>query len=173
MSSSSIVFGGGCFWGVQAAFDLLSGVIQTEVGYCGGETHNPTYEEVCRKNTGHIEVVKVTYDENTIRLGDLLELFFRIHNPTQTNGQGNDIGPQYMSAVFYNDESDFSEINKFIEKWQKEMTAPIITSVQKLDVFYTAEQYHQKYLDKNPMGYCHINMTKVKEFLEKANYRLK
>ena len=173
MSYKTIVFGGGCFWGVQAAFDLLAGVTETNVGYCGGETINPTYEEVCNKTTGHIEVVKISYDENVVSLFDLLKLFFKIHDPTQTNGQGNDIGPQYMSAIFYTDDSDLAQITKFTQQLSEKLTSSVITSVDKLDIFYTAEEYHQKYLHKNPAGYCHINMSAVKEFLKKANYRLK
>ena len=169
----NITLGGGCFWGVQAAFDLLAGVTKSDVGYCGGTTNDPTYEEVCRKNTGHIEVVKLEFNSDILSLDDILKLFFLIHDPTQTDGQANDIGPQYMSAIFYSEETDKEQISNFIADLSTRTENKIITQLEKLEVFYSAEEYHQKYLDKNPTGYCHINLLSVKKFLEKSNYRLK
>ena len=167
-----IVLGAGCFWGVQAAFNLLEGVQRTSVGYCGGHQPNPTYEEVCQKTTGHIEVVKITFSCEQLTIEDVLTVFFHIHDPTQKNGQANDIGPQYMSAIFC-DEVDKNDIQNFIRQISPKFDAKIVTLVQEYKTFYPAEDYHQEYLTKNPSGYCHINMARVKEFLEFQQYRLK
>ena len=172
MSHEKIILGAGCFWGVQAAFELLSAVKKTRVGYCGGVTENPNYEEVCSKTTGHFEVVEIEFDPNEITLQKILDLFFKIHNPTQTNGQANDIGPQYLSVIFSN-KNQRQEILDYINQISSAYKSPIATKVLDPEKFYTAEEYHQDYLKKNPMGYCHINLPRVKEFLEISGYRLK
>lgn len=172
MKLDKITLGAGCFWGVQAAFNLLYGVKETRVGYCGGHSLNPSYEEVCNKTTGHFEVVEILYDSEELTLHQLLNLFFRIHDPTQTNGQANDIGPQYLSVIFSNDEQREAIVNH-ISQIKPQYKKPIFTKILPPHQFYTAENYHQNYLLKNPTGYCHINLPKVKEFLEINGYRLK
>ena len=161
-----VFLAGGCFWGVQAAFDLLIGVGQTASGYCAGHLENPTYEEVCQKTSGHTEAVEVYYDENIIQLDNVLDLFFKIHDPYQVGGQGNDIGPQYRSGIYW-EKGDFllqKEIEQYFEK-NKELKSKMTTELKQIKSFWTAEEYHQKYLDKNPLGYCHINLFEVKNYL--------
>jgi len=157
-----IILAGGCFWGVEAYFSRVKGVLTTQVGYTDAEGKNPTYHDVCN-NSGHVEAVYVTYDESVTPLTKILEHFFRIINPTEVNRQGNDIGVQYRSAIFYFDIEDYDLINHFIEELQKNYTKKIYTYVKPAGIFYDAEDYHQDYLDKNPMGYCHINLHLLKK----------
>jgi len=158
-------FAAGCFWGVEAYFKLIEGVIDTEVGYAGGDKENPTYEEVCTGKTGHAEACEVEYDDSKITFEELLHHFFKIHDPTSLNKQGGDVGTQYRSVIFYHDESQKDVALKTIEelnaseKYKKKIVAEVI-SVEK---FYKAEDYHQDYLDKNPSGYCHVDLTSVKK----------
>lgn len=156
---AEIWLAGGCFWGVEAFLSKLPGVIYTEVGYANGKTENPTYEDVCRKGTGHAETVYVRYDNGIISLGKLLGYFFRIIDPTALNKQGNDIGTQYRSGIYYKNEEDKSVIEDFIHKIQPSFKKQVITEVQPLMNFYKAEEYHQDYLEKNPYGYCHIDLS--------------
>lgn len=153
-----ISFGAGCFWGVELAFMRHEGVVSTNVGYQGGHTENPSYEAVCSGTTGHIEVVKVQYDNTKTSLNNLLELFWKIHNPTLVNQQGPDIGTQYQSAIFYNNEEQLEIIKEDIERLKSsgEYDKPISTFVKTGHPYFAAEEYHQKYLEKNPNGYCHI-----------------
>ena len=151
-----IYLAGGCFWGVEKYLALVSGVIATKVGYANGHTENPTYEEVCQKDTGHVETVYVQYDNEKINLPFLLDIFFDAVDPTTKDKQGGDVGPQYRSGVYYTDEQDKEIIEKVIEKLQQNYNEPIVTEVLPLQKFYLAEEYHQNYLDKNPGGYCHI-----------------
>ncbi len=169
---ATITLGAGCFWGVQAVFDLLEGVFETSVGYAGGHLANPSYEAVCSKTTGHYEVVKIDFDEALISRKDILSIFLLIHDPTQTNGQANDIGPQYLSVIFATSEEK-NEVSEYLAQAQSNYNRPIATKVLAHSTFYSAEEYHQHYLHKNPTGYCHINMPKVKEFLESKSFRLK
>ncbi|MAW07835.1 MAG: peptide-methionine (S)-S-oxide reductase [Halobacteriovoraceae bacterium] len=169
---TTVYLGAGCFWGVQAVFDLAQGISETSVGYCAGSTKNPTYEEVCSKNTGHVEAVKITFNENFINIKKLLDLFFIIHNPFQVGGQGNDIGPQYRSGIYYDkflDPSTKEEISNYLDRL-KNSTPGITTELKLIDEFFDAESYHQKYLIKNPSGYCHINMTNVVKFMKENEY---
>ena len=170
---NTITLGAGCFWGVQAAFNLLRGVQSTEVGYCGGQTENPTYEQVCSKMSGHIEVVKITYNSEEISLSEILELFMEIHDPTQRDGQGNDIGPQYLSALFFNNTDEKNLIDQQLSLYQKNVESQIVTQVRQMTTFFPAEDYHQLYLDKNPGGYCHIDILRVKEFLDSRGLGIK
>lgn len=149
---------GGCFWGVEAFFKQVKGVLDTTVGYGQGTQPNPTYEQVCTGETGHTEICEVIYDENALSLPKILELFFRIIDPTELNRQGNDRGTQYRTGVYYKDEFDFSIIHKFLEGIRGEFVKPIVVEVEPLRTFYSAEEYHQDYLQKNPRGYCHIDM---------------
>jgi len=154
------IFAGGCFWGVQYVFDQVAGVVETTVGYIGGSTENPTYEQVCTNTTGHAEAVKVVYDPQKISYEKLLEVFFEIHDPTQLNRQGPDVGLQYRSAIFYLDDSQKLAAEKFIKKLteSKKFSKPIVTAVEKAGVFWPAEEYHQKYFEKHPDAGCHVNM---------------
>ena len=156
---SSITLAGGCFWGVEELFRNEPGVVKTEVGYTGGHTDNPTYEEVKTGQTGHAEAIEVTYDKNQTNLKNLLHFFFSIHDPTTLNRQGNDIGSQYRSAIYYNNDEEKQIAKEVIEEvkaqnfWQK----PIVTELIAFKKFYSAESYHQDYLQKHPNGYtCHF-----------------
>ena len=151
-----IILGGGCFWGVEKFFAMIPGVRKTEVGYANGKTENPTYEEVCYKDTYFVEVCYITYDEKLVSLDILLDKFWSIIDPTTVNRQAGDVGTQYRSGVYYIDESDLDIINKSKIKTQEQYKKSIVTEVKPLEKYYTAEEYHQDYLDKNPTGYCHI-----------------
>jgi peptide-methionine (S)-S-oxide reductase len=151
-----IVLAGGCFWGVEEFISRINGVGETEVGYANGRTENPTYEDVCYKNTGYAEAVFVKYDETKLSLEKLLEKFWGIINPTTLNRQGPDVGSQYRTGIYYLDENDVEVILKSKEEIQKKYEKKIVTEVKPLVNYYKAEEYHQKYLKKNPGGYCHI-----------------
>lgn len=153
------MFGAGCFWGVEEIVRKFPGVLKTEVGYAGGSTENPTYKEVCTGLTGHAEVIYIEFDPNVISYRELVELFFRFHNPTTLNRQENDVGSQYRSIIFYDSieqKETAIEVKKKINesgKWRD----PIVTIVEEWATFWTAEDYHQDYLQKNPTGYnCHF-----------------
>jgi len=168
---------GGCFWCLEAVFDELKGVESVESGYSGGNVQNPTYAQVCDGDTGHAEVVQVTFDPQVISYKDLLTIFFTIHDPTTLNRQGNDVGTQYRSAIFHHDE----EQKRVAEEVIREITAagiwdaPIVTEVTPFDRFYIAEDYHQEYFKKNPFqGYCRVVIApKVAKFRHKFADRLK
>jgi peptide-methionine (S)-S-oxide reductase len=146
-------FGAGCFWRVEAAFRKIPGVIETKVGYMGGSLENPTYKDVCTDKTGHAEVVQVIFDENKVTYENLLDSFWNIHNPTQLNRQGPDIGTQYRSVIFYHNE----EQRKIAEKSKQEIQSSgkfrksIVTEIKKAETFYPAEEYHQQYLEKQKL----------------------
>ncbi|MDD2494334.1 MAG: peptide-methionine (S)-S-oxide reductase MsrA [Tissierellia bacterium] len=154
-----IYLAGGCFWGLQAYFDLKKGIVETVVGYANGNTENPTYEQVCTNATGFAETVYIKYDENEISLVEILEKFWKVIDPTSLNKQGGDIGTQYRTGIYYTDEKDLSIIKESLLKESKKYNKPIVTEVEKLRNFYRAEEYHQKYLEKNPNGYCHIDLS--------------
>lgn len=162
---NTIYLAGGCFWGVQAYMEKLPGILETETGYANGKTENPTYEEVCRNDTGHAEAVRIVYDSDVLPLAILLKAFFKVVDPTQLNRQGGDVGTQYRNGVFYVDETDKPAIEDMIAYLQKINDRPVVTEVKKLENFYSAEEYHQHYLDKNPTGYCHINLFDAEEFI--------
>lgn len=153
-----IVLAGGCFWGVQEYFSRIKGILKTEVGYANGKTTNPTYEQVCNENTGFAEVCYVEYDEKSITLKEVLSKFWAVVNPTSLNKQGNDVGSQYRSGIYYFEEEDISDIQESIEELQKKYEKKIVTEVKPLKNYFKAEEYHQDYLKKNPNGYCHINL---------------
>lgn len=165
------VFGGGCFWSIEAIFSLLKGVTDAEVGYAGGFKENPTYEQVCQGNTGHAEVVKITFDPNIISYSKLLEVFFYIHNPTTLNRQGNDVGGQYRSIILYTSPEQEKTVKEFIDELKKTevYSDPIVTEVEPLDKYYKAEDYHQDYFKNNSIQpYCGaIISPKVEEFQDK------
>ena len=158
-----IVFGAGCFWGVERKFWNLSGVFVTSVGYSGGDTDNPTYEDVCYKDTGHVEVVKIYYDPKVISLNEILKIFWECHDPTQGMRQGNDIGTQYRSVIFCTNEDDIKRANVSKEKFQnvlsKNKYGDITTEISLIKNYFLAEEYHQQYLAKNPNGYCGLGGT--------------
>ena len=155
--SAVAVFGGGCFWCTEAVFDELRGVKSVMSGYAGGNTKNPTYEEVCGGRTGHAEVIKIEFDPTEIAFKDLLTVFFATHDPTTLNRQGNDVGTQYRSAIFYATEEQKREAEAFIKELNdsKAFGKPVVTTLEPLGEFYEAEDYHQKYYANNPyQPYC-------------------
>lgn len=152
----TICFAGGCFWGTEKYLSMIPGVLATSVGYANGHTENPTYEEVCRNGTGHAETVRIEYDQSKVSLTFLLELFYEAIDPTSLNRQGGDIGTQYRIGVYYVDEADRDIIFGSSELLQESCDKPVMIEVKPLENYYSAEEYHQKYLDKNPGGYCHI-----------------
>jgi len=151
-----IYLAGGCFWGVEKYLYQIPGVAYTSVGYANGNTENPTYEEVCHAGTGHAETVKVTYDPAKISLPFLLKQFYKVIDPTSVNRQGNDKGVQYRTGIYYTDPADLPVIQESIAALQKKCIRKVAIEVAPLRNYYEAELYHQKYLDKNPGGYCHI-----------------
>lgn len=152
-----IVLAGGCFWGMEAYFKRFDGIIKTEVGYANGDTLTPTYQEVCSNTTGHAEVLYIEYDPNVMPLETILEYFWKVIDPTLLNRQGGDIGSQYRTGIYYLDETDKDLLVASKEKEQEKYDVPIVTEIMPLMYYYAAEEYHQKYLDKNPGGYCHIH----------------
>ena len=170
-----IILGGGCFWCVEAIFNQISGVVSAESGYSGGWVEHPTYAQVCDKNTGHAEVVKVVYDPETIGLEDLFEIFFEVHDPTTPNRQGNDIGPQYRSVIFYKDQYERATAESVITKLQAERMDKIVTELCPYTNFYKAEPYHQGFYYQNTnQPYCSAVITpKVRKFQKKFADKLK
>lgn len=152
----TIYLAGGCFWGTQHYFDCLPGVESTEVGYANGTTENPTYEQVKHENTGHAETVRVTYDPEKITLTELLEQYYKVIDPVSVNRQGEDRGVQYRTGIYYTDPADKQVIEGSLAELQAHYAEKIAVEALPLLNFFTAEEYHQKYLEKNPQGYCHI-----------------
>lgn len=163
-NASEIYLAGGCFWGVEAYFSKIPGVIFTEVGYANGKTKNPTYEEVSTGDTDFAETVLVKYNKDKISLPDILSHYFDIVDLTTLNRQAHDYGTQYRSGIYYVNDQDKDVIDKLIKQEQKKQKKTIVTEIIKLKNFYPAEEYHQKYLDKNPGGYCHIDFSKIKRY---------
>ena len=160
---NEIIFGAGCFWGVERKFWVLEGVWLTSVGYAGGNSINPTYEQVCYEETNHVEVVKVVYDPAVIKIDALLKTFWECHDPTQGMRQGNDRGTQYRSVIYCSSEEDLdlslSTMEKYQEVLSKNNYQQITTEILLAPKFYLAEEYHQQYLAKNPNGYCGLGGT--------------
>lgn len=168
MNKKEIYFAGGCFWGVEAFLKNIRGVIETEVGYANGTTKNPTYKEVCTQNTGYAETVRIFYNPKVLTIQKLVEFFFEAIDPTSLNKQGNDIGTQYRSGVYFCDINDEKLILDKIEVLQNSYAKKILVEVKPLKNFYPAESYHQDYLDKNKNGYCHISRD-ILEYAKIAN----
>jgi len=168
---------GGCFWCLQPVFQELRGVETVVVGYTGGQTRNPTYEAVCTDTTGHAEAIQVTFDPDLISYEDLLRIFFAVHDPTTMNRQGNDVGTQYRSEVFYHSPEQKATATRVIAEVDKAglWDDPIVTSVSPFSTFYAAEGYHQDYFAKNPWaGYCRVVIApKVAKFRKEFGDRLK
>ena len=158
MSQQTASFAAGCFWGVEARFLEMDGVVDAVSGYQGGHMENPTYKQVCGGDTGHAEAVQVTFDDETVSYDQLLDLFFDMHNPTTLNRQGPDFGSQYRSAIFWYDNKQKAAAEQKIRdidasgKWPN----PVVTQLQQAPQFWRAEEYHQRYFEKNGAGYCHI-----------------
>lgn len=155
-----IYLAGGCFWGLEKYLSQIQGVISTEAGYANGDGENPTYEQVCTGKLGFAETVKVDYDPEIASLSFILQLFYDAIDPTTINRQGGDRGIQYRSGIYYTDENNFFIIKKSLEKLSANFSLPIAIECRPLKNYYPAEQYHQRYLDKNPNGYCHIGKDK-------------
>ncbi|MDO7252966.1 peptide-methionine (S)-S-oxide reductase MsrA [Helicobacter cappadocius] len=155
----SIYLAGGCFWGVQGYFDLLEGVKKTSVGYANSNIINPSYELVCSGKSGAVEALELFYDEEILSLEEILKRFFSIINPTSINRQGNDIGTQYRSGIYTQNLDTLQRCKDFVQKLQPLYNKPIQTEIKELKNYYLAEEYHQKYLQKNPRGYCHIDLS--------------
>lgn len=153
---ATIYLAGGCFWGVEKYIASIHGVTDTETGYANGTTDSPTYEQVCSGMTGDAEAVRVDYDPAVAPLPFVLDLFYKAIDPTAVNRQGNDVGPQYRSGIFYTDDADLPVIERSMAKLRQHHDEPIAIQVLPLTCFTPAEGYHQDYLDKNPRGYCHI-----------------
>lgn len=166
----NIYFAGGCFWGTEHFFKQINGVIDTEVGFANGETENPTYQEVYTDKTGFAETVHVVYDEKVIDLKFLLNMFFKAIDPTSLNRQGHDEGTRYRTGVYYVSEDQFPIIEEVFNEQQKLIENPIVVELLPLKNFYSAEEYHQDYLDKNPDGYCHLPLS-LFEFAKKAKMK--
>jgi peptide-methionine (S)-S-oxide reductase len=167
-NTETAVFGGGCFWCLDAQFKLVNGVKKVVSGYAGGHTANPTYEQVCSERTGHAEVVQVEFDPSVVSYQALLEKFFRAHDPTTLNRQGADEGAQYRSIILYADETQKAIAERVKAEAQKDWPDPIVTEIVPLRAFYPAEDYHQDYFAKNPnQAYCRLVVApKVKKFQE-------
>ncbi|MFC3033570.1 peptide-methionine (S)-S-oxide reductase MsrA [Pseudoalteromonas fenneropenaei] len=165
---STATFGGGCFWCIDAAFRRVKGVSHVSSGYMGGSIANPSYKAVCSGLTGHAEVVQLSFDASVISFTELLKMFFALHDPTQLNRQGNDVGTQYRSVVFYHDETQQQAALDLIGALQSEYAAPIVTEVSPADTYYCAENYHQDYFNLNPnQGYCSVMIApKLAKFSE-------
>jgi len=162
------IFAAGCFWGTEEYFRRLPGVLSTTVGYCGGTTPNPTYEQVCSGTTNHAESLRIEFDPAKISYDQLLRHFFRMHDPTQLNRQGADFGTQYRSVIFYQDDEQRVIAEKIIAELSANMIyqKPIVTELVAAMPFYPAEEYHQDYLLKNPGGYCHVDLSLAGKPLE-------
>lgn len=167
--TESIVVGGGCFWCTEGCYNIVPGVVKVTSGYAGGTVENPTYEQVCTKKTGHAEVIKIDFDSSKLSAKDVLDLFWYVHDPTTLNRQGNDEGPQYRSTIMYANDAQKAAAEQSIKEHAKEFDAPIVTEVVPLKKFYPAEDYHQKFGEKNPyQGYvCAIVKPKIEKFKHK------
>jgi peptide-methionine (S)-S-oxide reductase len=154
--SEKATFGAGCFWGVEARFREVPGVLDAAVGYEGGHMLNPTYRDVCTDETGHVEVVELTFDPQKVSYDDLVRLFFQLHDPTQLNRQGPDWGTQYRSVVFVHSPEQKAAAERVKQEMQKQIRGTIVTAIEPAQTFYRAEEYHQRYLEKRGVKSCHI-----------------
>jgi peptide-methionine (S)-S-oxide reductase len=161
-----ITLGGGCFWCLEAVYELVEGVTAVESGYCNGHVHQPSYEQVCGGDTGHAEVVQISFDPARITLREVLEIFFTIHDPTTLNRQGNDIGTQYRSGIYWHDESQAAVAREVMAEAQRAHRAPLVTELRPRTNYSRAEAYHQHYFARNPgQGYCaYVVAPKVEKF---------
>ena len=170
---SEIYFAGGCFWGVEEYFSRITGVYDVTVGYANGKTENPTYQQVCSGKTGHTEAVHVTYNPEVVSLKVLVEQFFKIINPISVNKQGNDVGSQYRTGIYFTSEADKASAEAVMVEVQKKYSKPLAVELVPLKSYYLAEEYHQDYLKKNPGGYCHISFDSLKDVQVKKSGEVK
>ena len=161
MAEKEIYLAGGCYWGVEKYVSQIKGVKSTKAGFANGNTESPTYEQVKYENTGHAETVKVVYDAEQLPLAVLLKLFYKIIDPTLLDRQGGDVGHQYRTGVYYTAQEDASVIEESLRELQRQTAGTVVVEACPLQHFYEAEEYHQKYLDKNPGGYCHVPLEKI------------
>ncbi|WP_198315862.1 peptide-methionine (S)-S-oxide reductase MsrA [Chitinophaga tropicalis] len=177
VKTEKATFGGGCFWCTEAQFQYLDGVLKVESGYAGGTVPNPTYEQVCTGTTGHAEVIQVTYDPSKITYEELLQAFWQSHDPTQLNRQGNDVGTQYRSVIFYHNEEQHKLAEFYKDKLQHSgaYDEPVVTEISPIDKFYKAENYHQNYYNQNgSQPYCHFVIApKLEKFKKVFKDKLK
>lgn len=175
MAEEIVTLGGGCFWCLEAVYDELEGVLSVESGYMGGDLSNPSYRQVCTGNTGHAEVVQIRFDPAVLSFKDLLAVFFAIHDPTTLNRQGNDVGTQYRSAIFYHSPEQKKTAEEVIAELRREFKNPIVTQVAPATHFYVAEDYHQEYFANSPNEpYCQMVVwPKVEKFRKKFSARRK
>lgn len=173
--SEAVLFGGGCFWCIEPALSALKGVTYVRVGYSGGTTHYPSYEQVSNQNTGHIEVVEVRYNPDVINFNTLLEVFFSLHDPTTLDRQGNDVGSQYASAIFYTTAKQLQEAKAYIERLESKLKIPIVTKLISAEVFWPAEEEHVNYYLKDPLGAYSLAVIqpKLREFSKTYNSIIK
>jgi len=176
-TTDTATFGAGCFWCIETILEELNGVISVESGYSGGQIKNPTYEQVCSGNTNHAEVAKIIYNPEIITFDELLEVFWKIHDPTTLNRQGNDVGTQYRSVIFYHNQEQKEKAEYYKNKLEKEkiFKDPIVTEISPLQNYYKAENYHQNYYKQNPnQSYCSFVITpKIKKFRKIFKHKLK
>ena len=171
MNTDTATFGNGCFWCTEAVFQQLNGVISSTSGYSGGNVANPTYEQVCEKNTGHAEALQIVYDPSVISFDELLEVFWQTHDPTTLNRQGNDVGPQYRSVIFYHDKNQKEKSEHYKKELEKSgaFNQPIVTAIEPFKNFYPAEDYHQNYFKNNGTApYCYFVIRPKLEKFEKV-----
>ena len=175
MSHESITLGGGCFWCLEAVYELVDGVMAVESGYANGHVVNPSYEQVCGGDTGHVEVVRVSFDPAVIGLREVLEIFFAIHDPTTLNRQGNDVGPQYRSGIYLHDESQRAVAQAVWDDAQAAHGGRVVTELEPLRSYWPAEPYHQHYFAQHPnQGYCaFVVAPKVEKFRKTFRSRVK
>jgi peptide-methionine (S)-S-oxide reductase len=175
MAIQHITLGGGCFWCLEAVYELVDGVTEVESGYCNGHVRQPSYEQVCQGDTGHVEVVRVSFDDARISLREVLEVFYAIHDPTTLNRQGNDVGPQYRSGIYWHDEAQRTVAQAVWDEAQAAHGGRVVTELQRLDNYWRAEDYHQHYYAQHPnQGYCAFVVgPKVEKFRRTFAARLK
>jgi len=162
MKKETAIFAAGCFWGVQYYFDQVPGVLETEVGYTGGHVESPTYEQVCGHKTGHAEAVRIIFNPRKVSYEILLSQFFRMHDPTQLNKQGPDVGDQYRSAIFYDDEEQKKTAQKVIDELnEQQFKGKVVTTLEQAGKWWPAEAYHQKYTEKTGKGVCHVDYAPI------------
>ena len=175
MRIETITLGGGCFWCTEAVYELVDGVVAVESGYCNGQLPNPSYEQVCSGTTGHAEVVRVAFDASRISLREILEIFFTIHDPTTLNRQGNDVGTQYRSGIYWHDEGQLDVARAVLQEVQAACRDRVVTELQPLSMYTRAEDYHQHYFANHPnQGYCaYVVAPKVAKFRRSFAARVK
>jgi peptide-methionine (S)-S-oxide reductase len=175
MKRDVITLGGGCFWCLEAVYERVAGVLAVESGYCNGHVPNPSYEQVCGGNTGHAEVVRVSFDADDISLREVLEIFFSIHDPTTLNRQGNDVGTQYRSGIYWEDPAHEAVAREVLDEANAALGGRVVTELQRLALYSPAEDYHQHYFANHPeQGYCaFVVAPKVQKFMRRFQARLK